>query len=460
VGTSAHASPLQAVITAIRTHRNLARILLVLAFAFLVASVAQHARVVHHDREYLWHMIDLGVYRWGARQAYAGQSIYSGKYIGWLPFTYPPVAAVLFMPLNELKYKDLRLLSQMASMAALLLTVWITLGAAGRKVITERLALTFAVGAVALWLEPVQQTLRLGQINLLLLALVMYDLGRPDTARTKGFGVGIAAGIKLTPAIFVLYLLVTRRTRAASVAVAAFAATVALGFAVLPSDSWSFWVRGTFADAGRIGAVGYVGNQSLHGMIARVLGSAEGADPWWIFASLAFGVTGLYVAAQVSEQGREVHAVLLCALTGLLVSPISWSHHWVWAVPALALVADRALRTRTRAACAACAGLVGVAGAWFFHLKPGARFLPNGLIWLAPLTPNPSAAGSVVQDLLAQLYVLSGLAVFCWALVEAVRLRRPAGGDSARVDLAERLGETPLGETALGGIAGGPRPQQ
>jgi alpha-1,2-mannosyltransferase len=152
--------------------------------------------------------------------------------------------------------------------------------------------------------------------------------------------------------------------------------------------------------------------------------------------------------------------VLLCALTGLLVSPISWSHHWVWAAPALALMADRAVRTRTRAAWAVCAGLVGVAGAWFFHLKPGARFLPNGLIWLAPLDANPSGRGTVVQDVLAQLYVLSGLAVFGWAMVEAVRLRRAGRGPSAGVDLAERLGEAPFGETALGGVAGGPRPQQ
>jgi alpha-1,2-mannosyltransferase len=448
------------VITAIRTHRNLARTLVVLAFALLVASVAQHARVVHHDRENLWYMIDLGVYRWGAQQAYAGHSIYADKYIGWLPFTYPPIAAVLFMPLTELKYKDLRLLSQMASMAALLATVWITLGAAGRRAVAQRLALTFAVGAVALWLEPVQQTLRLGQVNLLLLALVMFDLCRPDTARTKGFGVGIAAGIKLTPAIFVLYLLATRRTRAANVAIGTFVGTVALGFLVLPSDSWSFWAEGTFADAERIGAVGYVGNQSLHGGLARVLGSAEAADPWWLVLSLVAGATGLYVAARLSEQGREVHAVLLCALTGLLVSPISWSHHWVWAAPALALMVDRAIRTRTRAAWAACAGLVGVAGAWFFHLKPGARFLPNGLIWLAPLTPNPSATGTFAQDVLAQLYVLSGLAVFGWSLVEAVRLRRPGAGGSAGVDLPERLGQTALGETALGGVAGSPRPQQ
>lgn len=441
-----------------RKHRHLAWILLGLAFVVLALSIGMHARTVHRDREHLWFMIDLAVYRWGAEQASLGRSIYDGKYIGYLPFTYPPFAAVLFAPLTDIKFKDMRMLSQIVSITALACTMWTTFGALGRRALQERLTLTMAVTAVALWLEPVQQTLRLGQVNLVLLALVVFDLCRPDTARTKGIGVGIAAGIKLTPAIFVVYLIATRRTRAAGVATATFLATIGLGFALLPSDSWSFWGERTFTHAERIGAIAYVGNQSLHGTIARVLGGPDAARPWWIFASLAVGVIGLYVAARISETGRELHAVLLCALTGLLVSPMSWSHHWVWVAPGLALAVDAALRRRTRISWAACVAIVAASGAWFFHLRPGARLLPQGLIWLAPLVPNPAGKGTFVQDLLGNLYVLCGMGVFLWSLVAAVALRRAP--DSARVDLAKALREPALDEAPLGGVAGRPLAQQ
>jgi alpha-1,2-mannosyltransferase len=426
--------------------------------ALLVLSLALHAYTVHKDREHLWFMIDLAVYRWGGEQAALGRSVYESKYIGYLPFTYPPIAAVLFVPLNDLKFKDLRMVSQVVSIAALAWTMWASIGALGRRAVLERVALVTALTAVVLWLEPVQQTLRLGQVNLILLAVTVIDLCRPDSARTKGIGVGIAAGIKLTPAIFIVYLLVTRRTRAGVVAIGTVLATIALGFVVLPSDSWRFWAERTFADADRIGAVAYVGNQSVHGFIARLLGGPAAADPWWMLASLTIGVIGLYVAARVHETGRELHAVLLCALTGLLVSPISWSHHWVWAAPGLAAAVDAALRRRTRGRWTACAALALLAGAWFFHLRPGARLLPQGLIWLAPLAPDPTGQGTVVQDVLGNLYVLCGLGVFAWSLAAAVGQRR--AGRSAAVDLAEGLREPALGEPALGRVAGRPLPQQ
>src|SRR5439155_13505639 len=121
------------------------------------------------------------------------------------------------------------------------------------------------IAAVAMWLEPVDMTLHFGQINLLLLALVLADLALPR--RWQGIGVGLAAAIKLTPLIFIGYLLLTRRLRAALVATGTFAATVALGFALLPGGSVAFW-GGRFAQPGD-GPERLV-NQSLNGLILRL----------------------------------------------------------------------------------------------------------------------------------------------------------------------------------------------
>ena len=153
------------------------------------------------------------------------------------------------------------------------------------------------------WTEPVLRTIYLGQANLVLMALIIWDLCQPGrrpsgTSRWwKGAGVGIAAGIKLVPLIFIPYLLLTRKFRAAAVACAAFAATVAAGFAVAPADSDRWWLGGLFFNGGRTGFVGWEGNQSLRALLTRLAGSVAGAAPMWLAAALVTAVAGLACAA-------------------------------------------------------------------------------------------------------------------------------------------------------------------
>ena len=157
--------------------------------------------------------------------------------------------------------------------------------------------------------------------------------------------IGLAAGLKLTPAIFAVYLLITGRRRAAATAAAVFAATVAAGFAALPASSAWFWA-GRFASPGHVSPVQNPQNQSLYGALARAMHTAA-ILPVWLLLAAAVGVAGLALAAAASRRGDEALGFCLCAVTGLLVSPISWIHHWVIAIPALlvaGLAAGRAYR--------------------------------------------------------------------------------------------------------------------
>ncbi|MGQ4414446.1 glycosyltransferase 87 family protein [Streptomyces sp. SAS_269] len=201
--------------------------------------------------------------------------------------------------------------------------------------------------ALTLWLEPVFQTFLFGQINLAVTCLVLWDLTRPPGARGKGLVLGLATGVKLTPAIFIAYLLLRGRIREAATATAAFTATVLLGTLLLPAASAEYWTRRLY-ETGRVGKVWIVDNQSLQGLIARALHDPA-PGPCWILPAVALGAAGLFLAARARQ---DSHGILLTAFTALLISPISWSHHWVWCVPLLAvLLADG--RPRLAAATAA-----------------------------------------------------------------------------------------------------------
>src|ERR1035441_6813511 len=249
-------------------------------------------------------------------------------------FTYPPFAALVFATTAGTSIGFLKIAITAASVVALAGLCGQSLAAAG---LPRRPETVFAPTALALLTWPVAYTLQLGEINLILAALIGADLlRRRDGSWWQAIGVGLAAGIKLTPLIFVAYLLLTRRYRAAATAVATFAATVATGFALLPSQSTTFWLHGVFHHQSRVGNPSNPSNQSLAGAVARLAGSTAAATaasrPWWVVAVLVTSVASLAIAAWAHRRGHRLAGVTCCAITGLLISPISWTHHWVWVV--------------------------------------------------------------------------------------------------------------------------------
>jgi alpha-1,2-mannosyltransferase len=292
--------------------------------------------------------VDQNVYRMGGEAVLHGASLYALHYQG-LPFTYPPFAAVVFSVFALLPWVVETTLITAASAVILPVILYLVLRLPPvPSWLSQRDArrLALAAAAAAIWLEPVRTALGYGQIDLFLAAAVLYDLSLPDASRRRGIAIGLAAGIKLTPAIFVVYLLLTRRFRAAATAVAAFAATVAVGFAVMPSSSVHFW-DGTFLNPTRISLVQDPQNESLLGAMSRTLHTSHVQHAWMPLA-LVIGLAGLVLAAGAQRRGNEAAGFCLCAITGLLISPISWTHHWVIAVPALLIAAITIYRDRAR----------------------------------------------------------------------------------------------------------------
>jgi alpha-1,2-mannosyltransferase len=299
------------------------------------------------------------------------------------------------------------------SVAAIGTALWLTLGALGWRGRRQATALA-AIAAVSLWIEPVQRSLHLGQIEPLLMVLIVWDICQPDRRRWKGAGIGVAAGIKLTPLVFIPYLFLTGKRRQAAVVTAAFAGTVAIGFVFLPHASDKYWLTGYFLHASNVGDVKSLLNQSVLGLVARSIHSVRHATPIWLGLSVVITVLGLGAAAVLDRAGRTVAGWLTCELTSLLSYPISWDHHWIWVVPALALFADTALRARGAARWAwwaLAAGVAALFGAW-------------GRLPLGEVYPLPGR----LQPISANLFVLAGLALLGVAIGAAWQQRVTGNG--------------------------------
>ncbi|MEV6411117.1 glycosyltransferase 87 family protein [Kribbella sp. NPDC051718] len=350
-------------------------------------------------------MSDLRVYYAAAKGFVDGEDIYTihHKYPGMgLGFTYPPFAAMIMAPL-AIGEHFARLLMTMLSAISLLTIALVTVRTVRPRWSRDRaLVAGLSFAALGLLLEPVRSTFGMGQINLVLLALLLVDLLGYTPRRFRGVLVGVATGIKLTPGIFIVFLLVTKRFREAAVATAATAGTLLLGYLVMPGPTVDFWTRYIF-DPGRPGPAHYISNQSIRGAIARITHGSTMTAPFWLLGAMIIGTAGLLIARRLYGAGRPLDALVATGFTGLLVSPISWSNHWVWALPAVAMVWSWAARSTA---------MKVFAGAWTVV------FL-IGLPWLAPWAHDQEFHHTFPQALVGNSYALSAIALLVTGLLTA-----------------------------------------
>lgn len=322
---------------------------------------------------------DYYVYRVGGRHLLDGLPLYAKPIFGGLQYTYTPFSTLIFVPLDWLPNPAGVHIWLGVNVVLLIASVMLCFRILGYRM-TPYLAGISALLALACgFLEPVRTTLFFGQINLLLMLMVLWDASRPERGRLKGIGVGVAAGIKLTPAYFVLYYLFSRQWRAAGVAVVTIAATIGVGWLLLPDDSWRYW-SGKFLDSRRISPrVSHLGNQSLRGAIARFTGVVP--PSWlWLLADACVVAISMWIAVRLYRRGELLLAVTVAGLSAAAVSPLTWSHHWVWLVPMMVYLVHRALTNAWW--WVGVTALLAVMGSWPY--PPGERSPAIGLFMFAP----------------------------------------------------------------------------
>jgi alpha-1,2-mannosyltransferase len=401
------------------------------AVAYFFLSYSPHGLSLGRYR------IDLDVYRIGSQAWLHGANLYgvlpptsSGAR---LPFSYPPIAAVALSPLSLV---PMAVASTAATLATIALTA-LVLRVFLRSVAGSGAGSWWTIGwllPAALLIEPVRNTLNYGQINVALMALVSLDCLTPAPRWPRGALVGIAAAVKLTPAAFVLFFLLRRDWPAARAAVVSFAVTTGAGFLVDYRDSVRYWTS-VVVQTGRPGSPVFAANQSIQGVLARA-----GLDPHspagsaaWLALSAVVVLAACRGMRHALARSADAWALSLNAFAALLVSPISWSHHWVWGETAMLTLALLSARCRHRGGLALAVGGLAV-----FAAAPQ---------WWFPVGENRELGWAVWQQAVGSSYVVLATVIL---LISA---RRPAPDLPARRPAIDE--ERP---ERLPGVATGPRP--
>jgi alpha-1,2-mannosyltransferase len=343
-----------------------------------------------------------------------------------LPFTYPPLAAVAFAPFAWLSLPiasaaiTLTTLVLLIASTVIVLTrldVWPQTSVTAEPAWLRRCWLAAAIVAPAvIYLEPIRSNFDFGQINVVLMTLVIADCVPRKTPWPRGMLLGLAIALKLTPAVFLLYFLLRRDTRALLVTGASAAVATLAGFALAWRDSREYWTD-TVRNTDRIGTATLNTNQNIAGALAR-LGIGEG-ERFVLWTLACFAVLGLTVwaARRLLRAEEPVLALVSVAMFGLVVSPVSWSHHWVWALPAVLVIAIVAYRQRHLVL-----GVVAAAGVAL-------------MVW-TPITLMPEhreTAASLWRQLAGGSYVWWALAIIVMAGTVSART---AQSSSPAVDAA------------------------
>jgi alpha-1,2-mannosyltransferase len=251
-------------------------------------------------------------------------------------FTYPPFAGLVMSPMAYLPIVVVAIVATLATILSTAAVVWWL-----AKPLVGRIGFV-AVLLLALLFEPVRETITFGQVNMLLLALVTADMlfGVGRDRKWGGAGIGLAVAIKLTPGVFILYLLVTRRWRALAVSIGSAAGATLLAGALFPDESREFWTSALW-DTNRVGLLYYLSNQSERGLLARLPLDVIESSVWLVLVLATLAAWGWRV---FSNSEDVVGGLALTGVLGCLISPVTWIHHCVWLIPALIVAFERGRR--------------------------------------------------------------------------------------------------------------------
>jgi alpha-1,2-mannosyltransferase len=367
----------------------------------------------------IW-LVDLEVYREGARSLVDGRQVYDWLTDNpqYLPFTYPPFAALIGTVLLLAPFRVVG----WAWTGMQLVLLWVCVGIAFRPFLARcgrwRPVAQGAIAGILVQIQPLQEGLRFGQVNSILVTLCLVDVARRRAGWwPRGSLVGVAAAIKLTPAVFWIHYALARRWRALAASIGVAAAATGLTALIAPSATAAYWTD-ALLDPGRLGPNANSSNQSLRGVLLRTGLLPEGSHRLtlaWAICALLVAVLGYRLALTLDRLGEPVAVVGVLGMLAVLISPVSWVHHVHWGIVVIGAVLGDG-RSARRAVAAATGALLLYLNlpwdgyGWEFHddwTRYAGYVVEQGYCWFA----------------------LASLAVLRWLVVGRRRPAPAAAGD-------------------------------
>ncbi|MEI6624558.1 MAG: glycosyltransferase 87 family protein [Actinomycetes bacterium] len=359
--------------------------------------------------------VDLAVYRDGVRAAWSRGDLYELLFppVG-LPFTYPPFAALIFTPLAVLPLTATQIMWCLITLVCGLVygVVCVRDYTAARF---QSMTFTLIVLIALLVSDPLRIGILFGQINVVLAVLVILDLNGRTGRLPQGVLIGIAAAIKLIPLFLILYFIVTKRFKSAVIAGGTFVVASAIAFACFPQASAQYWGE-LVLDSTRVGGIAYISNQSLQGMLIRVMGGPDQAKLAWFVCASVLALAMLWVCWRLFATFPAICNALILA-TMLMASPVSWTHHWILILPLLLVCLTPAIQWASLTLKVIAAVLVVA--------------LMGGVIWLVPNTDNQEYHHNLWQFLVGNSYVWLTVLLMIAVAVVGIRARRAIAAAAA-----------------------------
>ncbi len=289
--------------------------------------------------------VDLHVYVGGAATLTHPGTLYSYVYADQtpdfpLPFTYPPFAAVVLYPLHFVPFGVLAFLWQVAIVVALYGVVRVSQRLIGVSA-NRRAAMLWT--AVTIWIEPLRSNFDYGQINVFLVLAVLWAV---YTTRwwLSGTLVGSGCRRQVDPRGRG-HLSAGRAPVVGGVVLAGGVPVHHRGVAVRRRRSGPLLLH---RPAGRR-APGRPHRHLVQSVLARrdlphsrlrrrLRAAGSGRDR-------RHGRVAV-LAWRALDDSDVLGRLLVVELFGLLLSPISWTHHWVWLVPLMIWLIHGPLRER------------------------------------------------------------------------------------------------------------------
>ena len=299
--------------------------------------------------------VDVEVYRMAGQSIIIGRPIYDAMTESpqLLPSTYPPFAAMLAIPLALLPFGVVGWLWTVLQLIANVAIVWYAGWRVLRRVDAWWRPIVLGLLTVPmLWIQPVSDGIRFGQVNAFIVLAVLMDLRRPRPRLARwappGVLVGLAMAVKLTPGVFVVHYAINRRWREVRNALGAAALVTVLAFLVLPENSFAFW-GGALSDPARLGPNRGTSNQSIRGVLLRIGPDGTAGTVLWLVLVVVVGILGFRLARRMWLQDDSIGEVAVVGLLAVLLSPVAWIHHLHWLVVVIfALLGPDPLRDRRR----------------------------------------------------------------------------------------------------------------